>query len=44
MGITKKFLNMFKSGTGEEGGKKEKEEAQLTYTNGALRKLPHSTE
>ena len=29
MGITKKFLNMFKSGTGEEKGKKEKEEAQL---------------
>ena len=28
MGITKKFVNMFKSGKGEEGGKKERDETQ----------------
>jgi len=41
MGITKKFVNMFKSGKAEEGGKKERGEKREggstdTFTNDAL--------
>ena len=35
MGITKKFVNMFKSGKAEEGGKREGGSTD-TFTNGAL--------
>ncbi len=43
MGITKKFVNMFKSGKGDEGGKKEREEAQLQTQTLRYERLPHGT-
>ena len=44
MGITKKFVNMFKSGKGEEGGKKEREETQARAQTTRYESLPHRPE